>query len=91
MAGESFAPATTGDADEAIQRVKRVEGLHPAMMAEVLNFADGKRSALDVYDAVSGEALSAGEWYYGTVSAADVRVALDRGVKAGALTLKTAK
>lgn len=91
MAGEIFAPATTGDLDEALQRVARVEGLHPAMMAEVLNFVDGKRSALDVYDAVSGEALSAGAWYYGTVSAGDVREALDRGAKAGALSLKTAK
>jgi hypothetical protein len=91
MAGEIFAPATTADADEAAQKIKRVDGLHPAMMVEVLNFADGKRSALDVYDAVSGEALSAGAWYYGTVSAADVREALDRGAKAGALTLKTAR
>jgi len=91
MAGEIFIPATTGDFDEAMKKVGRVEGLHPAMLAEVFNFADGKRSALDIYDAVSGEALSGGAWYYGTVSPADVREALDRGVKAGVLTLKASK
>ena len=38
------------------------------MRFEVLNFADGRRSAFEVYEAVAAEALSAGEWYYGRVT-----------------------
>jgi hypothetical protein len=41
-----------------------------------------------VYEAVAAEALAAGSWQYGRVSAADVLEALERGVKAGAFTLK---
>jgi len=40
---------------------------------------------------VAGEALAAGEWYYGAVKPADVLEALERGARAGALTLKGAK
>src|SRR6185503_2326310 len=49
----------------------RARTLHPMMRFEVYNFADGKRSAWDVYEAVAAEALSAGAWYYGRVSAPD--------------------
>jgi hypothetical protein len=61
------------------------------MRFEVFNFADGKRSAWDVYEAVAAEALSAGAWYYGKVAAADVLDALERAAKAGAFTVKNAK
>jgi hypothetical protein len=73
---------------EALARVKAVDGLHPMMRFEVYNFADGKRSALEVYDAVAAEALSAGEWYYGSVKAADVKEALERAAQAGAFTVR---
>ena len=72
---------------DAMARVKPVDGLHPMMQFEVYNFADGRRSALEVYDAVAAEALSAGRWYYGTVTPAAVREALERATKAGALTV----
>jgi hypothetical protein len=71
-----------------MEKVKPVEGLHAMMRFEVYNFADGRRNALDVYRAVAAEALSAGEWYYGTVAPADVLEALERGVKAGAFSLR---
>ena len=48
-----------------MERVKAVDGLHAMMQFEVYNFADGRRSALEVYEAVAAEALSAGRWYYG--------------------------
>ncbi len=92
MAGQVFAPAGEAQAAvDALDKVKSVEGLHATMQFEAFNFADGKRSALEVYDAVAAEALSAGEWYYGKVSPADVLEALNRGVKAGALVLKSSK
>jgi hypothetical protein len=61
------------------------------MEAEVFNFADGKRSAYAVYEAVAAEALSAGEWYYGNVKPADVLKALERATESGAFTVKTAR
>jgi hypothetical protein len=68
--------------------VKPVEGLHPMMRFEAYNFADGKRNAYEVYQAVAAEALSAGEWYYGIVKPADVLETLERAAKAGAFTVK---
>jgi hypothetical protein len=89
MAGRVYVPTPDiGAFDDAMGKVKPVEGLHAMMRFEVYNFADGRRTALDVYRAVAAEALSAGEWYYGTVAPADVLEALDRGVKAGAFTLR---
>jgi Zn-dependent M28 family amino/carboxypeptidase len=88
MAMQVYLPVAEPAFGDAIRKVRHVEGLHPAMQAEVFNFADGKRSALDVYDAVSSEALSAGAWYYGTVSSADVEEALERAARAGAFTLR---
>jgi hypothetical protein len=58
------------------------------MRFETLNFADGRRSAWEVYEAVAAEALSAGEWYFGTVTAADVLAVLESGAKAGAFTVR---
>jgi hypothetical protein len=92
MAAQVFTPiADLGALHDALGAVKRVDGLHPTMQFEAFNFADGKRNALEVYEAVAGEALSAGEWYYGTVAPADVLEALSRAVKAGAFTVKSSK
>jgi len=92
MAEQVFVPiADLGDVHEALEKVKQVEGLHAIMQFEVFNFADGKRNAFDVYEAVAAEALGAGEWYYGKVAPADVLEALNRAVKAGAFTLKSSK
>ncbi len=42
------------------------------MKFEALNYVDGHRSILDIYHAVRAESMSAGEWYYGTVTLADI-------------------
>jgi hypothetical protein len=90
MAGQVFTPiADLGTLHDALGAVKRVDGLHPSMQFEVFNFADGKRNAFEVYEAVAGEALSAGAWYFGTVAPADVLEALNRAVKTGAFTVKS--
>ncbi|HEY7513494.1 MAG TPA: M28 family peptidase, partial [Vicinamibacteria bacterium] len=92
MAAKVFAPvADIGAVEDALRNVKPVEGLHPMMRFEALNFADGKRSAYEVYEAVAAEALSAGEWYFGAVKPADVLELLERAARAGVLTTRGAK
>jgi len=92
MAGTVFVPvADVGAFADAIGKTKPVAGLHAMMRFETLNFADGKRNAHEVYQAVGAEALSAGEWYYGTVTPADVLETLERAARAGAFSMKTAK
>jgi hypothetical protein len=49
-------------------KVKGVPKLHGLMAFEVLSFVDGRRTALEIYHAVSAEALRAGAHYYGTVT-----------------------
>jgi hypothetical protein len=89
MAGRVYVPvADIGAFEDAMKKVKPVESLHAMMRFETYNFADGRRTALEVYRAVAAEALSAGDWYYGTVAAADVREVLERAATAGAFTLK---
>src|SRR6266568_2123492 len=64
-------PRLTAGPAEFLKRrnkVDSVDGLHNLMAFEVANFVDGKRSALDIYEAVQAEALHGGELYYGTVS-----------------------
>jgi len=73
---------------DAMKAVKTVPGLHPVMQFEVMNFADGRRNAFEVYEAVAAEALSAGAWYYGQVTPEDVLEALQRAATAGAFALK---
>ncbi len=75
--------------DAMADRIKPVSGLHPVMQFEVMNFADGRRSAYEVYEAVAAQALSAGRFYYGEVKPESVIEALERGVKAGAFSLKS--
>jgi hypothetical protein len=87
LIGRVYAPvADIGAFDDAIDRVTPVDGLHSIMRFEVYNFADGRRDAYEVYEAVAAEALSAGDWYYGVVRPADVLETLERAAKAGAFT-----
>ena len=62
--------------------------LHALMKWEAMNFVNGRRSVLDIYRAVRAEALSAGEWYYGTVSAKQIADLMDASVKAGIMRWK---
>jgi hypothetical protein len=93
MAEKVYVPladsAAFEDALDKIQRRERGQGgLHAMMRFETLNFADGRRSAWEVYEAVAAEALSAGEWYYGRVTPQDVSAALDAAAAAGAFTVR---
>jgi hypothetical protein len=93
MASKVFAP--TGDLariQDAREKMKDAgTGLHPMMAFEALNFADGRRNAYEVYEAVAAEALSAGSWYYGEVRPADVMSLLEKAAEAGIFTVKAAK
>lgn len=92
MAGKVFVPVTDiGAAHDALGKAKAGGSLHAMMRFEVYNFADGKRNAYEVYEAVAAEALSAGEWYYGQVTASDVLRTLEAAAEAGAFTVKAAK
>lgn len=92
MAQKVYVPvAEYGAYKDAMDKVEPVAGLHPMLRFEVYNFADGRRSAYEVYEAVAAEALSAGGWYYGEVRAADVLEALERAAKAGAYTARATK
>ena len=64
-------------------RIDGVTGLHGLMAFEVLNFADGRRSGLDIYRAVAAEAREAGEHYFGKVTAEAVLKYLGNAVTAG--------
>jgi hypothetical protein len=83
--------ADVGAWQDAMEKIKRPEELHAIMQFEAFNFADGKRTAYDVWEAVRAQALSAGEWYYGQVRPADVLEAFERAAKAGAFTVKEAR
>jgi hypothetical protein len=93
MAAKVFVPITDvakiQDADDALRGAG--SGLHSMMKFEVLNFADGRRNAYEVYEAVAAEALSAGKWYYGDVRPADVMSLLEKAAEAGLLSTKAAK
>jgi hypothetical protein len=89
MAGKVFVPvADVGAFADALEKVERGDTLHAMMRFEVLNFADGRRNAYEVYEAVAAEALSAGEWYYGRVAPSQVLKVLEDAAKAGAYTLR---
>jgi len=79
-----------GKMHDALENAGRVEGLHPMMRFEAWNFADGRRTAWDVYEAVAAEALSAGSWYFGEVTPTAVLESLDKAAEAGAFTRTTA-
>jgi hypothetical protein len=89
LAGRVYAPAASLAAwQDGLREAKPVEGQHMIVAFEILNFADGKRTGLQVYEAVAAEALSAGEWYYGKVTPENVRETLERAVKAGAYVVR---
>jgi peptidase M28-like protein len=91
LAGRVYAPiGDLGAWQDAMEKIKAADGLHSMMRFEVYNFADGRRTGLEVYQSVAAEALSAGAWYYGEVKPADVREALERAVEAGAYTAREA-
>lgn len=82
-------PAYIASMDEYFnKRTNTQTGLHSLMRSETMNFIDGKRSYFDIYKAVKAEALSAGKFFYGTVTLEDVVKHLEANVKSGALTLK---
>jgi hypothetical protein len=68
---------------EGRSRITSVPGLHGLMAFEVLNFADGRRSGLDVYRAVAAEAREAGDYYFGSVTAEAVLAYLKNAAAAG--------
>jgi hypothetical protein len=85
-----YAPASdVADRADLLHKVKRPSGLHPMMAFEAVNFADGTRSAWEIYEAVAAEALAAGGWYYSPVHPADVQAVLDSAVETGALVRRT--
>jgi len=84
-------PYNIDNVDEYFEKrsnVRRVRGLHSLMSWECYNFVNGKNSYLDIFRAVHAEALSAGEFHYGTVSMEAVRTLLDNAVEAGVIRLK---
>jgi hypothetical protein len=83
-------PGNAGTLDEYYGRrgwAVGFPGLHPIMAKECYCFVDGKRSYLDIFRAVQAEAMSAGEFYYGTVTSSAVRALLDDAVAKGVLRL----
>ncbi|MEN6560314.1 MAG: M28 family peptidase [Acidobacteriota bacterium] len=80
--------ASPKDYYAARQRMTLVPGLHTAMALECLAFVDGKNSFLDIFNAVSAEALAAGDSYYGPVTRDMVEQFLSNAVKLGAIRLK---
>lgn len=81
---------TVADYVENREKVKRVRGLHPLMSFEILNFVNGENSALDVYNAVSAEAIAAGDWYYGKVTLEQVEEYLKNAAEAKLLKIERA-
>jgi hypothetical protein len=57
------------------------------MEFEVLNFVDGQSSFLDIFNAVSAESLSVGEFYYGRVTLDAVEQYLNHAVEAKAMAV----
>ena len=47
-----------------VGRARRPDGLHGLMAYEALNLVDGRRSYLDIFNAVAAQADSAGAWYF---------------------------
>jgi hypothetical protein len=74
-----------------VTSVKGPAGLHSLMRFEALNFADGERTAWEVYEAVAAEALSAGHWYYSSVTPESIKAVLDSAVEARILKVTKAK
>ena len=76
---------------EGREKVKNVDKLHPLMAFETTNFVDGRRTSLEIYEAVVAEALQGGEDYYGTVSPEQVDQHLKNLAEVGLVSLNPAK
>jgi uncharacterized glyoxalase superfamily protein PhnB len=59
------------------------------MHFEALNYADGKRRVVDIFEAVAAQADSGGAWYYGSVQQADIERVFESAAKAGLVKLVT--
>jgi hypothetical protein len=70
------------------RQIERPRGLHPLMQFEVLNYADGRRTVGEIFDAVAAQADAGGAWYYGTVERQDVEKLFESAAKAGVVELK---
>ncbi len=82
-------PSNIASTKEYFEKRARVRtGMHSIMASEVMNFVDGKRTYHDIYRAVRAESLSAGKFFYGTVTYQDVKALLDANVASGALTVR---
>ena len=85
-------PRNAGTLGEYLRHASEVEGpksLHPLMQAEALNYVDGLHSILEIYHAVRAESLSAGEWYYGTVTLQDIDTLFKAAAKEKAVEITT--
>ncbi len=82
-------PVNITSLDEYFTKRTRVQtNLHSLMYGETMSFVDGKRSYYDIFKAVRAEQLSAGKFFYGTVTFEDVVKVLDANVASGALKLR---
>jgi len=80
------APATPGrrrTAAKAPPPPVEEKSLSPLMQFAVMNWIDGKRDAAGIARRVEAEAISAGSWYYGEVTAELVEKFLERQAKDG--------
>jgi hypothetical protein len=68
-------------------QIKNIPKLNSLIAFEILNFVDGNRTGLDIYNAVSAESLRAGETYYGTVTPEMVGAYLQNLETAGLIKL----
>ncbi len=73
------------------REMKSVPDLHALMAYEALNFADGRRTMWDIYEAVRAESLAAGEWYYGKVTPEMIQQYFENAAAAGIVTIAEAK
>ncbi len=81
-------PASPEEYYAAQRNIKPVAGLHRCLALEALAFVDGKNSYLDICNAVSAEALTAGEHYYGTATREMIEEFLASALSAGIIRLK---
>ena len=85
-------PRNLGSPGEYLRHKAEIDepkSLHGIMAWEALNYADGKRSILDIYRALRAQSLSAGEWYYGKVTLEDIEALFTAAEKEKAVEIMT--